>query len=136
MKKAFVTVSMLAFSLASFSGCGGKSEKDKKCAALYAQIELCNKDLPDDSKLMKRQIDDGKDKFLTGCKENYTKGKVVKLVECLSKTNCVDFLTCVGHKPRPAGDMPAGDVTPPPAGDMPAADAPPPPPAADMPPTP
>ena len=141
MKRTIIFMATLAFCAAGFAGCGGKGagEKEKNCRALHKRLEVCNLDLEDDQKILKRQVADP-DRFLATCVKNYSKGRTVKMIGCLSKSDCGEYLTCIEHRPRrgmgPApdediegaaeptrtGDMtdskPDGDMPPPPA-DMP-----------------
>jgi len=112
MKLFLVLASMLVFTATFFTGCGdkGENEKVRNCKALHKRLELCNMQLDDDQKVMKRQVNAGKESFVAGCRETYTKGRTVKMIECLAKPACTDFLTCIGHRPgnddagKPADD--------------------------------
>jgi len=130
MTKIFVLASMLALSIPLFSGCkgNGDDEKNKNCRALHKRLELCNMQLEDDQKVMKRQVAAGKESFVSGCRENYTRGRTVKMVECLAKPACTDFLKCIEHRPggmvqEPDDTMPdhpdRGMATPPVPSGMP-----------------
>ncbi|MBU1070226.1 hypothetical protein KJ975_11730 [Myxococcota bacterium] len=112
MTKIFVLASTLAFTIPLLSGCAGKGddEKNKNCKALHKRLELCNMQLEDDQKVMKRQVAAGKESFVSFCRGNYTKGRTVKMMECLTKPACKDFLKCIEHRPG-GGISPETDDT-------------------------
>ncbi|PKN27197.1 MAG: hypothetical protein CVU65_03280 [Deltaproteobacteria bacterium HGW-Deltaproteobacteria-22] len=114
MTKIFVLASMLAFSIPLFGGCAGKGddEKNRNCRALHKRLELCNMQLEDDQKVMKRQVAAGKESFVSGCRENYTKGRTVKMMECLAKPACKDFLKCIEHRPDNGMNQETDDTMP------------------------
>jgi len=117
MKHMIVTVSMMVFAVAMFTGC---DSKEKDCKKLYEKGMKCVQE----AKMVPRTRFADKDKFIKECKEHHKEA-----LEML-KEDCKDLSRKFGKEAeeKPVeGDMPApGDM--PAATDMPAEPAP-----ADMP---
>ena len=135
MKKMIVLVSMMVVSMSFFAGCDAKG---KKCGKLYDKMTTCFKELGDDDKMGKGLLGEGKDKFVAECKKA---DEAKKMLDCLDKSACPDFLKCAfgidlvemkkaADEAKKMMDMAPGADMP---ADAPAADMPAEAPAADMP---
>jgi hypothetical protein len=95
MKKMFVLVSVMVFSLSFFAGCGKDKKadvdsKDKICDQLYGRMNTCLGEMMGD-KADKNPLGPKED-FMKECKAQ--KG-IEKADKCLEKKDCKDLIDCI-----------------------------------------